>query len=191
MIRRDLLMRLHPWREVIAAGLTAGIGLWLFLRGGLFFQPLGLGVIAIAAVWALAARRQMSFRRQIAAPGLVEVDEGAIRLYAVPVAQPALSPVPVDSSSRPRPATTFGGEVALRDLVEIRLLRLSGKPHWRLKTGDGQALLIPVDAAGADALANAFATLPGIEMGRLSAALSPNGAVMQTVWTRSDRPRLT
>lgn len=188
MIRQDLANRLSPWREVIAAGLTACFGIWLFLRGGWFFQPLGLGVITIAAIWAMAARRQMHFRRQIAAPGLVEVVEGAIRLYAVPV-RPATPLTGMDGAegditSRPPASLTFGGEVALRDLTEIRMLRLSGHQHWRLKTRDGQALLIPVDAAGAESLANAFAALPGIDMGRLSAALSPSGPEMQTLWTR-------
>lgn len=190
MIRHDLAARLRPWREVIFAGLTAVFGIWLFFRGGWFFQPLGVGVVTLAAVWALAARRQMRFQRQIAAPGLVEVVEGAIRLYAVPVAaDPAMAIT--DDAARPTASVAFGGEIALRDLCEIRMLRLSGRQHWRLKAADGQALLIPVDAAGAGALANAFASLPGLDMGRLSAALAPNGPPMQTVWSRSAPTRLT
>lgn len=169
MIRPELARRLHPWREVIAAAMTGGFGIWIFTRGGLLFQPLGLAILALAAVWGLTARRKMRFLRGIDAPGLVELDEGAIRYYA-----PDL----------------HGGELPVRDLSEIRLLSIAGRPHWRLRTIDAQALLIPVEAAGAERLADAFAALPGIDMGRVIAALD-TGASDQTVWTRTPTPRLT
>lgn len=169
MIRPELARRLHPWREVIVAVLTGGFGIWIFNLGGLLFQPLGLAILALAAVWAVTARRKMRFLRTVAAPGLIELDEGAIRYYA-----PDLR----------------GGELSLRDLCEIRLLRIAGHSHWRLRTHDAQALLIPVEAAGAERLADAFAALPGIDMGRVIAALD-SGAPDQTVWTSQPARRLT
>ena len=39
------------------------------------------------------------------------------------------------------------GEIALRDLVEIRLLRLKGRGHWRLRSASGEALLVNADMA--------------------------------------------
>ena len=170
MIRPALSDQLRPWREVIAALACLAFGIWVFAKGGYVFWPLGGAIMAISAIWGLNARRQMRFRREVGAPGLVEVDEGAVRLFG---------------------ARALGGEISLRDLVEIRLLVLSGRSHWRLKSSDGQALLIPVDAAGAEQLAHAFAALPGVDMGRISAALRGTGATVQTVWTRPDRPRLT
>ncbi|AGT07762.1 hypothetical protein [Paracoccus aminophilus] len=170
MIRPDLLRQLQPWREVLAATAFGLFGLWIFLKGGYFFQPLGGLIIVLAAIWGVTARRQMRFQREIGAPGLVEVDEGAIRYFA---------------------ARALGGELPLRDLSEIRLLSLAGRPHWRLKSLDGQALLIPVDAAGAAQLADAFASLPGVDMGRISAALRASDVTVQTVWSRPDRARLT
>ena len=101
----------------------------------------------------------------------MELDEGAIRYLS--------------------PDRLLGGEIALRDLSEIRLLRLNGRAHWRLKSLDGQALLVPVDARGAEGLASAFAALPGVDMGRISAALKADGPTMQTLWTRNNHPRLT
>ena len=177
MIRPELAAHLRRWREVIAALAVALAGLWLWTRGGLFYRPLGAGVIVIAAIWAVAARRQMRFARDITAPGVVEVVEGAIRYYA-----PAIADTP-----------WAGGEVALRDLTRISVLPLSGQLHWQLRTRDGQAMLIPVAAAGADRLAIAFASLPGIDMGRVSAAIAPgrDGPAMQTVWTIERHPRLT
>lgn len=178
LIRPELVERFRPWREVAAALACIGFAVWLFLRGGYFFQFLGLAVLSLGILWLISARRQMRFRRTINAPGAVEIDEGAIR-YLIPQL--------VTGASGGR----MGGEIPLRDLVEIRMLRLSGLRHWRLKTSDGQALLIPVEAAGADNLAHAFAALPAVDMGRIARALAADGPPMQTVWTRPARPRLT
>lgn len=164
MIRPELVARFKPWREVAAAVLTAIFGIWVFAKGGLLFQPLGGAILAFAALWGLGAWRRRRFAVEIAAPGLVEIEEGAIRYYG---------------------ARVLGGEVALRDLNQIRLLRLDGHAHWRLRTRDGEALLVPVEAAGAAALADAFAALPGFDLSAASAALAANHAMM-TVWQRPD-----
>lgn len=171
MIRPELAEKLRPWAETLAALATAGFGLWVFSLGGWIFWPLGALIAAAALAWALDARRRMRFHSDASAPGLVELDEGAIRYLS--------------------PDRILGGEIALRDLSEIRLLRLNGRAHWRLKSLDGQALLVPLDAAGAENLASAFAALPGLDMGRLAAALAARGVTVQTLWSRGDRPRLT
>ena len=164
MIRPELVARLRPWREAIAAALTGAFGIWVFGRGGLLFQPLGGAILAFAALWGLGAWRRRRFAVTVAAPGLVEVEEGAIRYYG---------------------ARALGGEVALRDLAQIRLVRLDGHAHWRLKTQGGEALLIPVEAAGAEALADAFAALPGFDLGAAAAALAATDA-FRIVWQRRD-----
>lgn len=167
MIRPEL----RPYRETVAALVATGLGLWVFSRGGWVFWPLGALIAGASALWALDAWRRLRFRSRATAPGVVELDEGAIRYLS--------------------PDRLLGGEIALRDLSEIRLLRLNGRAHWRLKSQDGQALLVPVDARGADGLASAFAALPGVDMGRISAALKADGPTMQTLWTRNNHPRLT
>ena len=145
MIRPELAQRLRPWTETLSALALVAFGLWVLSLGGWLFRPLGGLIAAIAAIWALDARRRMRFHSRATAPGVVELDEGAIRYLS--------------------PDRVLGGEIALRELSEIRLLRLNGQRHWRLKSLDGQALLIPVDAPGADALASAFASLPGLDLG--------------------------
>ncbi|WP_168217385.1 hypothetical protein, partial [Paracoccus liaowanqingii] len=120
----------------------------------------------VGASLALGALRRGPFRRPVGAPGVVEIVEGAIRYYG---------------------ATEMGGEIPLRDLVEIRLLRLEGRAHWRLRSQSAEAMLIPVDAAGSAALADAFTALPGLHMGAVSAALAQvadQGDAMRTVWRR-------
>jgi hypothetical protein len=137
------------WREVIAAGGLGLFGLWLIWLGGFLLGPLGALILVLAAFWGITAWRRMRFAQGVAAPGMVEVDEGQVG-YLGP---------------------SFGGFVALPDLVEVRLVTMYGRRLWRLKQADGQALLIPVDAAGAERLFDAFGSLPGMDMAALLAAL--------------------
>ncbi|WP_265499115.1 hypothetical protein [Paracoccus beibuensis] len=166
MIRPELRALLRDRSELLIFGGLTLLGLWLTFLGGWFFALVGAGVVLVGASLTVGALRHAPFRRPVAAPGVVELVEGAVRYYG---------------------ATEPGGEVALRDLTEIRLLRLRGRACWRLRSQDGQALLIPVDAAGAAVLADAFETLPGLDLGMLSKALSHVAAqpeAMRTVWRR-------
>lgn len=151
MIRPDAVALLRRWREVILAAGLAALGLWVATRGGPILAAVGLVVVALAGAWALSGWRRMRFAQDIAAPGVVEVIEGEVRFFG--------------------PAT--GGAVSLADLTELRLITLRGRRLWRLKQRDGQALLIPIDAAGAEALFDGFTTLPGLDMAAVLAALSP------------------
>lgn len=164
MIRPELRAMAHRWREVIAAGSLAALGLWLIRGGGYVLVPLGLAVMALAAGWGVIALRRIRFLRGIGAPGVVEVDEGQVGYFG----------------------PTFGGFVALADLVELRLTVQFGARAWRLRTSDGQVLLIPVEAAGADRLYDAFAALPGIDMAALAAALDHEQPTLP-LWTAGPR----
>lgn len=149
MIRAEVLAAAYRWREMIAALAVGLIGIWLMWLGGYLLLPVGVVVLIFSATWAITAQRRMRFAQDVFAPGMVEVDEGQIG-YLGP---------------------TMGGYVALPDLVELRLMTMQGRRLWRLKQADGQTLLIPVDAAGADRLFDAFASLPGMDMAALVAAL--------------------
>ena len=167
MIRPRLQALLRANAELLVFAGLALFGLWVAFWGGWFFALLGAAVALVGGSLALGALRRGPFRRPVGAPGVVEIVEGAIRYYG---------------------ATEMGGEIPLRDLVEIRLLRLEGRVHWRLRSQTAEALLIPVDAAGASALADAFTALPGLHMGTVSAALAQvadQGEAMRTVWRRS------
>lgn len=166
MIRPELAAALHRWREpLIAAGIVLA-GLWVATRGGWLLGPIGLLIAALGAGLAVTALRRVRFARKVGAPGVVEVDEGQVAYLG--------------------PAT--GGFLSLRELVEIRLIAVQGQRHWRLKQTDGQALIIPVDAAGADALYDAFAALPGVDMGRFLAAMeakAPPTDLSSPLWRRA------
>ena len=161
MIRPEVGALARRWREVIAAAALAAFGLWTLSGGGYVLLPLGLAIVALAAGWGLIALRRIRFLRGIDAPGFVEVDEGQVGYFG----------------------PTFGGFVALADLAELCLAEHYGARAWRLRTGDGQVLLSPVDAAGADRLYDAFAALPGIDMSALVAALD-HGQPTLPLWTR-------
>lgn len=166
MIRPEIKAWLSRWSEPLIAGVISLGGIWLALLGGWFFAVVGGGVILVGSALFIGGWRRMPFRRAVSAFGVVEIVEGAIRYYG---------------------ATALGGEIALHDLVEIRLLRLRGQGHWRLRS-NGEALLIPVDAAGAEALADAFNTLPGLDMGMVSAALAKvadQPDAMRVLWRRA------
>ena len=149
MIRVEVSDAAWRWREVIAAGGLGAFGLWLIWLGGFLLGPIGALMLVLAAFWGVTAWRRVRFAQEVAAPGMVEVDEGQVG-YLGP---------------------SFGGYVALPDLVEVRLVTMYGRRLWRLKQADGQALLIPVDAAGAERLFDAFGSLPGMDMAALLAAL--------------------
>ena len=175
MIREGARAALWRWREVAAAGLVVAFGLWVATGGGYVLVPFGLLVAALGAGLALQGWRRMRFIQGADAPGIVEVDEGQIS-YMGP---------------------QLGGFVSVPELVELRLVTLRGRRLWRMKQADGQALLVPVDAAGAEGLFDVFAALPGMDMPALLAALSPEGVAggreivvgeaMQVVWRRAGR----
>lgn len=151
MIRPGARKALWRWREVIVAALVALFGLWVADGGGYLLPPLG-GLIALgAAAFGLLGLRRLRFSLGGEAPGLVQVDEGQVS-YMGP---------------------TVGGFVSLPDLVELRLISIRGRRLWRLKQNDGQAILIPLEATGAEALFDAFSALPGMSSATLVAALEP------------------
>ncbi|MBS0564140.1 MAG: hypothetical protein JSR87_06625 [Proteobacteria bacterium] len=163
-LRPEARAALARWSEGLVALAVVGFGGWLIWLGGYLLAPVGALFVLAGAGWGLTEVRRLRFQRPVAAPGLVEIDEGQVG-YLGP---------------------DFGGYVALRELAEVRLIRLHGLPHWRLKQADGQALLIPHQAQGAAALFDAFAALPGADMAAFTAALD-RPADTQTVWTQPAR----
>ncbi|MDZ4134575.1 MAG: hypothetical protein U1D06_03135 [Paracoccaceae bacterium] len=149
-LRPEAIAALRRWREVALAAGLAALGLRGMLAGGYVLLPAGALLVALGVGLGLLALRRLRFAQDGDAPGVVEVDEGQISYYG--------------------PAS--GGFVALPDLAELRLITLHGARFWRLKQADGQALLIPVSANGAERLFDAFAALPGMDTQALVAALA-------------------
>ena len=172
-VRSEVTAALVRTREVILALGVVAFGVWLTWLGGYVLVPAGLFVVGIGAAWGMQALRRLRFAQGVDAPGMVEVDEGQIG-YLGPEA---------------------GGFVGLPDLVELRFLTISGRRMWRLKQADGQALLVPVDAAGAERLFDAFASLPGMDTQVLVSALDQRIETgvsdSLVIWRRGARVALT
>jgi hypothetical protein len=174
-IRPEVLGHMTRWREVVLGLALAATGGWAIWMGGFFFVPLGVAILAIGVGWSVLALRRMQFGQAGDAPGVVEVDEGQITYFG----------------------PNIGGAVGLPELVEIRLLTLRGRRIWRLKQADGQTILIPVEAAGAERLFDAFAALPGMDTSALVGALQTSGpgtgsalvldGAARVVWQRTAR----
>lgn len=172
-IRPEVAASLHRLREVIAAAVLTALGGWVSLWGGYFFLPLGLVLLALGVGWLVLGLRRLRFQQGGEAPGMVRVTEAQIAYLG------------------PR----VGGFVGLPELAEIRLLTLRGRRIWKLRQADGETLHIPVEAAGAEALFDAFAALPGMDTAALVAALAAEGvtdgrvvalnAVDRLIWARS------
>lgn len=165
MIRPRARAMLHRAGDLIWALAIAAAGAWLVGLGGYLLTPIGVGLLALALGLALSALHRLRFQRPVAAPGVIVIDEGQIG-YMGP---------------------SFGGYLSLRELAEIRLIRVNGLPHWRLKQLDGQALLIPHQATGSEGLFDAFASLPGADMATFSAALD-RVQDTQLLWRRPTTP---
>jgi hypothetical protein len=172
-LRPEVAEGLYRWREALAALALAAAGLWVMTWGGYAYPVLGLILLATGIGWAVLSTRRLRFAQAGEAPGIVRVTEAQIAYLG--------------------PRT--GGFVGLPDLAEVRLLTLRGRRIWKLRPSEGEALHIPVESAGAEALFDAFATLPGMDTAALVAALSAEtttdsrvvalNAVDRLIWARS------
>lgn len=160
MIRPEAKNQLLRWREVLAGASAALIGLWWLAGPGqlLTFPAVALIIAGGALIWIGVQRAR--FRSAGAGPGSVQVDEGQITYFG-PLA---------------------GGAVALREMRRLTLDGTAHPAHWRLEQPGHAPLMIPVNAEGADALFDAFATLPGLKTQAMLQALNHPSNAQIVIW---------
>ena len=161
MIRPEVKALLWRWREVLIALAIAALGLWWGLRSFGILQWLGWAVAASGVLLAISAVQRGRFGKGGAGPGVVTIDERRI-VYMGP---------------------TDGG-VADLDLTVRLDLTPGPNPAWRLTGETGEHIDIPVNAAGAEALFDAFNTLPGIRTYHLVGALDQPRDGLTSIWRR-------
>lgn len=166
-IRPEASAAVWRWREVLVGIAVAVLALW-WLAGpqGLLGWIAPVLLVAAGALIMVGLQRGR-FRGAGNGLGAVQVDEGQVTYFG--------------------PLT--GGAVALRELSRLKLDGSLRPAHWMLEQKDGPALMIPVDAAGADALFDAFATLPGLRTERMLAQLQDKPDAAVVIWERA-RPSL-
>lgn len=161
--RPEAKAALWRWREVLVAGALVLLGAWWVIGpGGLLALPGWAFVLGGIALGVVGAQR-MRFRGAGDGLGAVQVDEGQIAYFG--------------------PLT--GGVVALSMLERLSLDATVQPAQWRLDVPDQEAVFIPVNAAGSDALFDAFAKLPGLRTQRMLSELNAQRGHAVVIWERT------
>ncbi|WP_413861387.1 hypothetical protein [Tateyamaria sp.] len=160
--RPEAKTELWRWREVLIGIVLAVLALWWLAgpRGLLgFLAPV---VLIGAGALIMIGLQRGRFRGAGGGLGTVQVDEGQVSYFG----------------------PLSGGLIALREMSRLTLDGAQRPAHWRLEQPGLPDVMIPVDADGADALFDAFASLPGLKtehmLGQLRAA--PDASVV--IWQR-------
>ncbi len=163
MIRPEVRRALWRRREVLGALAFAALGLWWGAVSFGVLQWLGWGMVALGVGLAVVAAQKLRFTSEGDGPGVVTLDERRVTYLG-----------PLD------------GGVADLDLLVQLDLTASNDPHWRLISASGHHLDIPVNAAGADALFDLFASLPGMRTEYMLSVLKRRRKAQMTVWIAPD-----
>lgn len=168
-IRPEIQTALWRAREVIVAGVVAGLAVWWAMAALGPVRWVAATLALMAVLYAGVAVQRMRFAQGGGGVGVVQIVERRIAYFG--------------------PLT--GGVMDLDDLTRLDLIP-GGKPsaHWLLTGVGGQEVAIPVDAEGADALFDAFAALPGLRSDRLIDVLSRTPQARALVWQRDISLRL-
>ena len=168
-VRPEVSAALLRWREVLIALAVLALGLFFTRLPGPVVQGLGL-ILTLAGIgFAIVGWRRVRFRGAGNAPGAVRVDEGQIGYFG-----------PSD-----------GGAVALSLMTQLHLNGPASARVWHIRSEIGEALDIPHDAAGAEALFDIFAALPGMSADHLLRSLKGTQTGTVIVWQRGDVAGLT
>lgn len=158
MIRPEVAAILRRWGEAAAGAAALALGLWWWIGSPGLLGWVGGGV-AVAGTAVLYTGVQRARLRADRGPGVVRLDEGRL-LYMGP---------------------WDGGAADLDRLVGVSLDPSAG-PDWVLHREGEPPLRVPAGAAGAEALLDAFALLPGFDTSRALTALERGDAT--DVWRR-------
>lgn len=152
-------------REVLAGLALAGLGaFWAMGPGGLL-GGIGLVLVVLGGALVVVGVPRARFRIGAGGPGVVQVDEGQITYFG----------------------PLSGGAAAVAELERLALDPSGTPAHWLLDRPGQPVLAIPVNAEGAEALFDAFATLPGLKVNRMLAELKAGGRDPVVIWERHPR----
>ncbi|MEL7131328.1 MAG: hypothetical protein AAGK77_02845 [Pseudomonadota bacterium] len=161
--RPEAKATLWRWREVLAGLALATLSLWWLAQARALLGYVAPVMLVGAGALIIVGVQRGRFRGAGGGLGTVQVIEGEV-IYFGPLS---------------------GGSVALREVQRLTLDGGHKPPHWRLDQPERPTLMIPVDADGADALFDAFATLPGLKTERMLTRLRAPTEAPALIWERS------
>ena len=161
MIRPQAQQSLWLWREVLVGALLFALGAWWFFTSFGIMVWLSVIISIVGVVISVLGYQRAKFFTGSDGPGVVEIQEGQIS-YLGPIT---------------------GGALAYSDLTKVELISVSHKRHWRLSHTGGLAVIIPVDAQGADQLFDVFASLSGVQTSKMLSALGSNSELPIIIWS--------
>jgi len=164
LLRPEVRVFIHRWREVLLSGGVVILGLWLALSGVGINRWLGYVLILIGAGWGFAAVQRVRFAQDGEGPGVVQVRERRLGYFG-----------PLD-----------GG---VMDMDDMNMLELDPTTHpvpsWILTGTGGQRVAIPINASGAENLFDIFAALPGVNTSSVLDVLSQTPDARIMIWSRT------
>ncbi|MEM6759821.1 MAG: hypothetical protein AAF601_10120 [Pseudomonadota bacterium] len=161
-VRPEARAALWRWREVLVGIALAVLALWWLAQSVGLLRYVAPALLVAAGALIMVGFQRGRFRGPGGGIGTVQVVEGQIA-YLGPLT---------------------GGAVALSEINRLALDGSARPAHWRLEQPGKQPLHIPVNAEGAEALFDVFASLPGLRTERMLAQLEtlPEGEVI--IWVR-------
>ncbi len=153
---------LWRWREVLIGIAVAVLGLWWLAQSTGLLRLIAPAVLVGAGALIMVGLQRGRFRGPGGGVGTVQIVEGQITYFG----------------------PLSGGAVALREMTRLTLDGTQHPAHWRLAQRGLPDVHIPVNADGADALFDAFASLPGLRTERMLNQLQVQPHMAVVIWER-------
>jgi hypothetical protein len=151
------------FRDVWGALSVLGLGIWWAITGLGFVQWLGFAIAALGAMLLVAGVQRGRFRQGSDGPGIVQITERRLAYFG-----------PLD-----------GGVMDINDLSRLSFDPTGHPaPYWILTGPEEGDIAIPTTATGAEALFDAFSSLPGIQTETMLGVLSDPPEHRVVIWSR-------
>ena len=158
-IRPEVARGLTRWREALVGAGFIVVALLLLQDsfGGRFWIGVLLALLGLGLIISGIPRARARLGGDGA--GVIEVDERRITYFG----------------------PLSGGAMIVEDIA-----RIAADPgrRWVLTSTDNERMTIPMDAAGSDALFDAFAALPGLSANRIAQAVQQDVPSRRVIWEK-------
>ena len=165
LIRPEAQAALWRWREVILGLGVVLLALWWGTTAFGFLRWVAGALGMAGGMLMIVGAQRGRFRLGADGFGVVQVIEGQIRYFG-----------PV-----------MGGAISMSELDFIELDHRQAPPFWVLSQPGMDAVKIPIDTKGAEALFDAFSALPELRTDFMLSQLQGQSRDRVVIWQRSSR----